>query len=250
MATGYEKYDALIVDPELDTRMRLKQATTAVHNFGKVYQVSSLREALQKCHGESLVDVIFINYRFDRGDVDDFIIKGKESPQGQDAAYVLVMQAKDQESSKIADTMLKGFDGLLFEPYSVDVLVEITKIAAKVKGDRRVQRETAAIKFLLKDVINQLDQISFNLAQGKEVGPSFKKFKDAAVVLRSFEGEKLKKYFDLAVDTFMDAPTPKKVFSRVKYGGASSRVKARMEKKKAELMAQLGGAGAEEPPKQ
>lgn len=250
MATGYEKYDALIVDPELDTRMRLKQATTAVHNFGKVFQVGSLREALQKLQGDSPIDVIFINNRFERAEVDQFIAQGKESSQGQDSAYVTVMQAKDQQSATIADTMLKGFDGLLFEPYSVDVLVEITKIAAKVKGERRAQRELAAIKFLLGDVINQLDQISYNLSQGKEVGPSFKKFKDAAVVLKSFEGEKLAKYYEIAVDSFMNVPVPKKVFSRVKYGGASSRVKSRMEKKKAELMAQLGGEAAAEPAKE
>jgi len=176
--------------------------------------------------------------------VDLFVVQGKESTHGQDSAYVLVMQAKDQDSSNIANTMLKGFDGLLFEPYSVDVLVEMTKIAAKVKGERRSARELAAIKFLLRDVINQLDQISYNLASGKEVGPSFKKFKDASAVVKTFEGEKLQKYYELAVDMFIDTPSPKKVFSRIKYGGASSRVKDRMEKKKAALMAQLATDGS------
>ena len=44
MNNGPSKYDALIVDPDLDTRMRLKSATTSVIQFGKVNLLSDLDE--------------------------------------------------------------------------------------------------------------------------------------------------------------------------------------------------------------
>jgi DNA-binding NarL/FixJ family response regulator len=222
-----DAFDAMIIDAEISSRMRLKQATSALHNFRKVQQLGSLREGLERLKSSETCDVVFISGMLDQAELKAFIEAGKQTPHGQDSAYVLVMKAKDQGSATVATNVLVGADGLLFEPYSVDNLMDITRLSAKVKGERRQSRALAAIRFLLTDVMSQLDQIAHNKASGLEVGPSLKKFKDAAGVLGTFQGEQLHDYYDIAVDMFMSAPTPRPNFQRVKYVGASKRIQAR-----------------------
>ena len=243
MADYYTKYDAYLVDSDLDARMRLKQATTSVSSFGKVVQASKLKECIDRLKAGDKADVIFISYRFDREEVMTFIADAKQIPNSQDAAFILVLQTKDQQSSTIANNVLSGADGFLFEPYSVDQLVEITALAAKVKKERSAFREEAALKFLLSDVMNQIDQIAYLKSCEYETGPSLKKFKDMCTVFRALQGESLASYFKIVVDVFEEAPLPKKIFQRKKYAGASSRVAKRMEKK---AMSELGLEGSEE----
>lgn len=238
-----EKFNAIILDSDIGSRMRLKQATSAVHQFGKVYQINSLREGIDKLNSNERCDVVFISGQLSKDEVKGFIEGGKQTTGGQDAAYILVLKAKDQESSSVAEIVLVGADGLLFEPYSVDYLLEITQLADRVKSERSCARQLAATKFLLTDVMNQLDQIAYNKASGAEVGQSWKKFKDAAEVLNTFKDEQLKLYYDLAVQMFVDSPVPKRNFQRLKYVGASKRMQARAAKKAAAKSASEQAAG-------
>lgn len=229
---GYEKFEAIIVDPDIDSRMRLKQATTAVHNFGKVYQLNTPKEALEKlCSGER-ADVIFVSHRFDEGMVKDFIAEGKKSQGGQDAAYILVLKAKDQGGSVVAQSMLMGVDGMLFEPYSVDQLVEITQLASRVRKERSDARAEAAIKILVNEMMNHLDAVAGNLAKDLEAGRSVKSLKDAAATIPT-DPEQFKKYLDIGGEMFINAPTPKTIFGRTRYAGPSKRIKDRAAKKAA-----------------
>lgn len=232
-AHGYTKYDAFIVDPDLDTRMRLKQATSSVHNFGKVHQLQGLREANQKLGTDDRCDVIFLSYRFDQAELSEFIKQAKATKNGQDAAYILVMKSKDGDSSKVAANVMVGADGFLFEPYSVDYLMEITNLAARVRLERSDAREKAALNFIVHDIINQLDVVATMKAQGFEVVTALKKLKELCTVFKTLTPDSTKYYYDIAIKLFGDAPVPKKIETK-KYGGASSRVKKRMEQKATE----------------
>lgn len=229
------KYDALIIDPDLDRRMRLKSATTSVVQFSKVNLVGSLEDATGSFSSGRKCDIAFITSQFDQADITDFIKEAKDQEASQDAAFVLVLQTKDQESSTVASNVMIGADGFLFEPYSVDQLVEITELAAKVKAERSLNREEAAIKFLLNDIIQQIDMIAYLKSVGYDVGRGIRRFKQMCSVLGNLEGESLDLYYRLAVDTFEAAPFPKKLHQD-NYKGASKRVKERMEKK---LLAKL-----------
>lgn len=225
------KYEAIIADPEIDTRMRLKQATASVHNFGKVAQVGDLDEALNKLQGDDKNDVVFISYKFDQADVTSFIKQAKASKQGQDTAYILVMKTKDQSASVVAQNVMIGADGFLFEPYSVDYLIEITNLAAKVRKERTDARERGAMKFLVTDVMNQIDMISTMKQAGYEVGPHLKKLREMCGVFATLTPESHKVYMDVALQLFENAPLPKKLLQKKLYTGASDRIKKRMEKK-------------------
>lgn len=229
------KYNALIIDPDLDTRMRLKSATTSVIQFSKVQLLSSLSDGLSRMEGGHECDVLFISYRFEQDEVAQFIKDAKGTKSGEDAAYILVLQTKEQDSSTITQNVLIGADGFLFEPYSVDQLVEITNLAARVKKERAEEREQAALTFLLKDIMHQMDLIAYLKANGYDVGRGFKRFKQMCTVFQTLEPASKELYYKLAVDLFSEAPFPKKIYQK-SYSGASKRVKEKMEKK---LLAEL-----------
>lgn len=226
------KYDAFIINPDIDTRMRLKQATTSVIEFGKVFQLNTLDDALERLDNpEDHCDVVFISHCFSKDEVSVFIQQAKDTKWGQDCAYIMVLKNEQQESDQVAANVLVGADGLLFEPYSVEYLVEITKLAAKVKLDRSQDREKAALSFLIKDVMNQIDLISFLRSRGYDVGRGIKKFKQMCKVFHDLEGESKETYMGLAIKMFEDAPLPKKLFQQKSYAGASARVRKKMEQK-------------------
>ncbi|RMG42925.1 MAG: hypothetical protein D6719_05015 [Candidatus Dadabacteria bacterium] len=236
------KYDALIIDPNLDTRMRLKTATTSVHQFGKVQLAGSLREGEGFMNGDQEWNVVFISFTIPRDEISAFIKDSKEKPQGQDAAYILVLKTNDQDSSTVAQNMMIGADGQLFEPYSVDYLLEITELAARIKKERSSAREKAALKFLIHDVIEQINLMAYLKSAGYDVGRGIKRFKNMCSVFHTLEGDSLENYFELAVDMFEESPFPKKIYQK-SYSGASSRVKKRMEQK---MLAKLEGEMAGE----
>ncbi len=235
MSTAPVKYNALIVDTDLDRRMRLKSATTSVVQFGKVNLLNDLDDAKNQISGGKAFDVIFVSSIFEQGPISEFIKSAKELEAARDAAYVLVLQTKDQESSNVASNVMIGADGMLFEPYSVDSLVEITELAAQVKKDRSLQREQAAIGFLLDDVLQQIDMLAYLKSAGYDVGRGIRRFKQMCSVFETLEKDSKQLYYNIAIEKFSNAPFPKKMYQK-NYSGASKRVKERMEKK---LLAKL-----------
>ncbi len=238
-----KKYDTIIIDPDLDSRMRLKQAMSAVYNFGKTYQVINLDESLSRLKtGTETIDVIFVSYRFPQDEITKFIQQAKETKNGQDCAYVLVLKSKDQDSSTVAQNVMIGADGFLFEPYSVDVLLEMTQLAARVKVERSGAREKAAINMLVQDVIGQIDQVSYIKSCKIDIGGSMKKLRDLCSFFQSLGPEKVSLYYDSALKSFEEAPVPKNVFQHKKYSGVSSRIKKKMEDK---ILADIAKSEAE-----
>jgi len=225
------RFEAVIIDPEMATRMRLKQMCASVVNFGKVTPTGTFNEGLQKCNGDQRIDVVFMANRLGQEGVADFVKQAKASTHGQDAAYILVLSANNSDGGTIAQSMMIGADGVLFEPFSVDQLVEITGLAARVRKERSGAREEAALRFLLQDIMTQINLIAFSKSCGFETGTAVKHFKQVCSVLSTLEGESIERYNRLCVDMFEEAPMPKELLARKKYGGSSSRVKKKMAEK-------------------
>lgn len=223
--------DALVADPDITTRARLKEATSAVAQFASVYQFNTLNEALSYLQGEKRCDVMFISYRYQPGEVKNFLLQAKESPQGRDSAYVMVLKAKDQEGSTVASNVMLGVDGFLFEPYSVDSLVEITRLARRIRAERSAARVKLAITLSLSEVIQQLDVVAFLKSTGVEVSRSMRRLKEMCADMKGVAVEALPAYFEVAVKTFTEILSPRKIFQMKEYSGVSDRVKKRMEEK-------------------
>jgi CheY-like chemotaxis protein len=214
----------------MDVRMRLKQATSSVTNFGKVHQASIPREALEKMRVEGPIDVVFISYQYDKQQLTDFVKEAKQDPAGQDTAYVLILKRKGESNAALAEYMLTGADGFLFEPFSVDELVEITVLATRIKKERLAARELIAVKLLLKDLIKHLDALYLLLRNGMLAETTKKKFEHLCSRLPTLQPETKILYYDLAVEMFGRVPVPNRDHVGRRYEGNSRRVKERLEK--------------------
>ncbi len=213
----------------MSSRMKLKQAATQVTDFGVVTPMGTLQDGLTALtNGERNFDVIFVSTRFDQKEISQFVIQAKQIKQGEDAAYVMIMKAQPQGNASLAENMILGGDSVLCEPYSVDSLVEITRLAARVKKERQGGREKIAINLLLTDIINQVDVVSYLKSSGCELGTSAKKLREMAAVLGNLTPEMREYYYEAAVNAFTEAKIPPKAMAAKKYVGVSTRVRKKI----------------------
>lgn len=233
-----KRYTCIIFDPVLDTRMRLKQVTASVVDFQTSHMANSTDEALRILKGTALIDVVFVTGRLEREAFQTFVAEAKQTKQGEDAAYVLVMKGATESGADLAATMMAGADGILCEPYSVDQLVEITRLASRVRKERTDARQKVALGLIIDDVMTQLDLVAFLRGCGCEPGMSIKALRDLTQRIREIPEEYHQAYFELVCSKFENAPPPKKAFQTKVYAGASSRVRHQMERK---IMAELSG---------
>ena len=225
------KFNCIIIDPILDTRMRLKQATASVSEFGQVIQAPSTDEAIRQLKGTTLIDVVFVTGKLEQNAFAEFVTEAKKTKQGEDAAYVLVLKSQTESGSDIAQMMMSGADGILCEPYSVDTLVSITHLAARVRKERWEAREKMAMGLIVTDAINQLDLVALLKASGCEPGTSIRALRDLGTKISAISPEMRDIYYDAVVEQFSVLPPPKNAFKTKLYGGASSRVKQHMERR-------------------
>jgi len=240
------KYESIIIETDTGSRNRLKQAALAVPEFGKVEFQSSPAEAIYRLNnGPERCDLVFISYRFDQASIMSFIREAKNAKQGQDAAFIMILESDDNDASKVATNMLVGADGLLFEPFSVDQLVDITRLASKVKKERVETREKAALQFMVNDTITQVDTLASLKKMGYDVGTTLRKFRELCSVLQTLEPTSREAYYQIAIEAFQAAPIPKPLVGRVQYGGVSSRIKKKMENK---VIERIAGANSSKQP--
>lgn len=224
-----QRFSALAIEPVVAARMRLKQATVEIPEFSDVDLQGELHTALQQLGRAKPCDVVFISPSIPEADIASFIKSAKESPAGQDAAYILVMRGDDRDGGSIAKRMLIGADGFLFEPFSVQALKDITHLATQVRKDRAVEREKVAVNVLVNDICRQLDEVAYIKACQYDVGTSLKRLREKCDAFENFTESMLGNYFAAALDVFeKSVPRAKRPKS---YGGVSSRVRDRMAKK-------------------
>lgn len=228
------KFNCIIVDPDMTGRMRLKQATSPVNEFGMVTPFGSINEANAYLAQDKPTDVVFLSGRLPQEHLSPFIQSAKLLKSGQDAAYVIVTKSANDGAKGIAEIMMLGGDGMLCEPYSVDSLLEITLLSARVRKERSDQREKVALGIIVKDIIGQLDLVCCLKANNCEPGLSIKKLKDLGAMVQAMSPESQKTYFEVMTQAFIDAPLPPKALGVKKYGGVSSRIKKKMDQKMAE----------------
>lgn len=225
------RLNCILVQDDMNSRMRLKQAMSSVVDFGQLNQLGTLPEALRELERDTICDVVFVSTSYEMKAIEEFITKAKTTKQGQDSAYVALIKSQSEGNTLIATLMMAGANGFLCEPYSVDNLVEITRIATKVRKERSEAREKAAITLHMKEVMNQLDLVAYLKQSGCEPGTSLRVLREMCETIQRRSGESLETYHRIAIDLFENADLPKQAFKTKVYGGVSSRVKARMEKK-------------------
>lgn len=225
---------AIIVNPDAYKRMLLKQATTLMSELQRVYQAASFREAVARIENlEAPCDIIFMASDIDPVESEEFIEKCLILPNARDAAFIMVLDSKDQSAGNVAQNLLSGANGILMAPFSVEDLSNVIAISALVKKQRALSRQKQALRILIDEMINKLDAIWFNYCNAQPAGLAVRDLKAAAGVLQGLSEDEMILYYELAADMFDEVPVPPVIPKKVEvYVGASSRVKRAMEKRK------------------
>jgi CheY-like chemotaxis protein len=201
-------FEALIVDPDPESRMRLRQATAVCGEFTSVTLESSLLEALKKMRDRMNCNVVFISQTFASDESREFVKMARETPYGQYAAYIMVLNGSQQNRSGVASNVSGGVDGFLFQPFSVEALRETTSIAAEVRAKAAAARRVASRKLLSNSIVPQVDKIFGHELIGT---PRPRQKYELRGVVRSLRDayDNESDFFDALTDLFITVPPPK-----------------------------------------
>lgn len=233
MAYNFETFDVMIVDADLESRSKLKQAAREIRCYGKIMSLNYLSEALEHLSGKPECDLLFISNAFSQDDIVDFLNKARATEFGSMCSYVLVMKSGKKETTDIAKSMIAGFNGMLLEPYSVDAMVDISKMARKVKIEAVNKRIRAASELVVPTLIKEVDRLAALKLLGVPTTVSLGARK-ALELVNSLGKDILEGYFETLCERFSAVPPP----TKVDYSGPSQRLKKQIEKKNLEEVAE------------
>jgi CheY-like chemotaxis protein len=224
------QFEALIVDPDPESRMRLRQATAVCGEFASVKLESSLLEALKKMRDRMTCNVIFISQTFQSEESREFVKMARETPFGQYAAYIMVLNGSQQIRTGIASNVSGGVDGFLFQPFSVEALRETTTLAREVRLKAAIARKSASRKLLSNAIIPQVEKIFIQELLEKPIPQQKYELKTVVRSLRdAYDDER--ELLDALADLFIAVPAPKPP-AEDDLSPIARRRKARLEKAK------------------
>ncbi|MCC6933705.1 MAG: hypothetical protein IT292_10720 [Deltaproteobacteria bacterium] len=226
MHINFDIFDVLIIDADLESRTKLKQAAREINCYGKISSVSYFSEAMEFLHTKRECDLIFISNAIAQSEIVTFMQQARETDKGSSSSYILVMKAGKRESTDIAKSMVAGFNSMLLEPYSVDSMVEISKLARKIKVEAYERRARAASELVIPTLIKEVDRLAalHSIGHPTNVSAGAKK---ALALITSMGNEALSGYYEAMINKFGQVSPP----AVTHYEGPSKRLKDRMERK-------------------
>lgn len=226
------RFNALIIDPDLESRSRLKSAChheqqSGEPSFRGVYATGQLSNALLSLQEGRDLDVLFLSHRFSKEESNKFIEDAKQTTVGEDCAYIMVLKPIEQDVTTVASDMLSGSDGFLCEPFSVNDISVIVKIAEKVKRENAINRLRAASGLILNSVIEEIDNRALELKLKGETTRYTKQIRDAFRIFKNLEDVEREAFYLVMISRFEQVPVP----ADLGYKGASKRVKGQLKSK-------------------
>lgn len=228
-----QRLSVAIIDPDPERRARFREGTIVVGDFDSVAQFGEFRFALEKLRSGTRFDVLFVSSTYPKDKVAEFVAEAHKTHWGGIAAYVELVP-NDFSSTDVAKQILTGMDGMLVMPFSIDRLIEISKLAVEVRKEKSIRREKAAFTILAKDLIALVDRAATKVSAKEPIKQTMKNIADTAAPLRSLPPDSLNRFFDIAIDEFGSASPTFRPSRRPGYSGASTRVKKLMEEKLAD----------------
>ena len=149
--------DAIIIEPALDKRTNLREIA---RNFcNSVVASSTLQDAMERIRNSSNCDVIYISSRFDLEAATQFVASIKQTDIARDSANLLIGSADRFNPTLLASLTLKGFDGMLLEPASVNTFSVSADLALKARRAKLQERQRRSIEVMVKSLAEQLDEV-------------------------------------------------------------------------------------------
>lgn len=212
---------SLIVDPDLQSRMRLKQI--AMSSCKHVALASTLREGLERLNSDLQCDALYLSTRFDHHHCAEFLHRGKQTKQGSDSAYLLIFNGDSEvDQQTIARMLMVGFDGSITEPCSVEDFSQSITLATQIKKMRQDERILAGIKLTVSGIAQEIDTISMARKAKMPAVKAESKLRELAASLATLPTEFHESYVNYLAE-FLDKRKPS-----LPYSGVSKRVQQRL----------------------
>jgi hypothetical protein len=223
--------NVVVVDAQIESRMRLRAMASAVHLFDKVHQVNSLKEALSRLNTDLDVDIVLIASSFTENEVTGFIKEALLTEFGSDAIFVLVAKSKAEvtKRSSANQEQLVGPDGYVFEPCSVETLTGLSELIEPVRADRASNREMLSIQSVIQEIMTHLDHLAEVTRLEYDTSKAKEKLARKCRRLQKLNASALDRYFEMAIMQFNTARPAIIVDGAMRYTGKNRRVQGKIE---------------------
>lgn len=202
------QYSIIVVDGDFEARSRIKQTSVMLKDWAMIQYVANLAEACDLLQHRSGYDVVIVSYKFGRELIREFVKKAKALPAGFQAAFVVSVSGEQSGISTITGNMILGVDGFLIEPYSMETFIETVELARRVKVSGMKERQEYALKFLLNEILDQLNSIGNLKKRGSSATVSIRILSEMGSVLKELDPELEARYFDFLLQTASESAAP------------------------------------------
>jgi len=236
---GRKPFNALIISSDTGRRGRLKLAVHHDQFFGrpafkKVHTAISLQEGIKALCSNQTYEIVLVTDCFSPDAIEEFLKHLSEMTE-QKVGVVLVRKGSNEDGLSIAESLMNGVDGFLYEPFSVDMLREISKIAEKVRKENSDKKISAATDLVVDSMSAMIDKKAAEMSAGKPRRPYPKRLLIAAKLFRGLsETGILSFYHTLFSVTEKSKPFEKELDDSGDYQGASEIIRKKYNKKKEE----------------
>ncbi len=225
------KLKAVVIETDSRARIKLKQAMAICGSFTSPVFCRDFTEGSAVINAGSDYDVVFIAERAGPEHVAAFLEKARQSPYSKHAAYVIIQDASQKTRALVGEKVLDGIHAFLYEPYSVDDVISIARIAGQVKLSHLRAREKAAVTLVLKDSMIQIDKIALLQIRGNPVERELERLDKMCASLDKAKTLTPDLFGEAATAAFAQAPRPQSSVEYQEYGGVSRRVQAKLDEK-------------------
>ncbi len=197
---------AAVVDPDAAKRTRCIDAARGSGFFKRTIGMVTVQDLLCRCENKEFFDVVFLGNSLAATTISDTVNKLKSL--NEDTACIVALGTQENGAEAIATGMLGGVDGFLSEPFSVDMLADIARIAMQLKRQNEDKRNRLAVTLLVKEASKYLDAASVSLFKGLAPGLSLRKLRGVSSKLESLSPEAKDLYYELLEEIFRECSVP------------------------------------------
>lgn len=200
------KLNAIYLTPQApqptSTSLILREVMFWSQNFEHINFLPSFQAALKiGSTNVSDIDLILISSRFRPDEIRGFVDKAKQVDRMSHGTYVVILNGTDVTNRPLLlSTFDTGADGIVFKPYSAEIIDQITELASRVKTQRLASRK-AATEILCDDSLILMDPIAWNELEGKGGDVRLDFFKRAGIVTLKLSPKNMPAYSAIARDS-------------------------------------------------
>jgi|GEM_PF-5141674 len=227
-----KKLSTLLLDNDLDTRMRLRHALSLNPDFGRDIQTNSFDEALDVLNKQQdSVDLVFIaNTNLAFHDIQLFIAEARVLSGAHDAAFVLVFSSYGGKDELISQVYELGADSYIFEPYSADDLCRMANVAVRIGPRRLIDREMLSIEPIVREMVKLINLMHRLTIMNCSIEKSMERLRVMGRRLASFQEESKEAYFEYIEEVLPLEAAPDQARKEIRGSEVkSTRLKKRLE---------------------